>query len=100
MISYKIVSKNTSAPAPSKVLNPKDPDYKVNILQRAVNKCIFKEGDRFKQRGTPNYGTIKEVIYYVDEVVWKNNQPYFLKVELDSGTTFLTHPSQLKKKLK
>lgn len=99
MISYRIVSKSGGRVTPlNKPVSPKDPEFKELVFRRAMRGCTFKEGDTVKIKGTPKRGTLIQIIYDINDILWVRNRPYFLEVEIPGDEeNMLYHPSQLKR---
>ncbi len=97
MITYEIISKNTSTLPRRNQKKPGQTGYEEEMFQRALLACKLKEGDYVQVKGTPRRGFVQEIATKFEDVQWDRKRPMFLKV-LSDGKLFAAHPSQLKRR--
>lgn len=98
MIAYDIIVKHDKdQKLELKIVKPGDSDFKQTIFDRNLKRVRLAEGDRVKQRGTSNRGTVSAVVRDIEHINWANNCPMFVRVDFDDGTVMMCNPSQLKR---
>lgn len=85
MLTYKI--RNLKAIRET-LIDDKDKSFmsKQNILERHIQKCYMKEGDRIrlkKPKRNPLFGTIIEAATDPSKIKWRADIPLFITVELE-----------------
>ena len=100
MISYQILSKHlpqrTSAPQLGRqLLNPADPEYKLNLFNRYKSTLQFKKGMRVRLHGSKQCGKVEHILYDMEDVIWVQGNPHFIEVRWDNGEFFSYTPRQL-----
>ena len=105
MITYKIISKQSSKSTPPEIgkrehLHPSQPDFKEKTYRRAyqLNVRLFPKGQRVKVRGSSRRGIVVRLYDDINEVIWEGNRPHYIECQLDDGTILVANPGQLKKK--
>ena len=100
MFSYNIIVKNkrnvTKLPK-EQIVDNSHPQFKANILQRAVNGNTLKKDFRVKICKSHRRGKVLQIHYKVEDINWVNNRPMFIEVMFDDGVVQMCHPGQLKR---
>jgi hypothetical protein len=102
MITYKIISNVSDKQLKECLRDPKHPNYKKAVYERAITHNTLRVGNKIKFHGKTKYrGVISRIIKDFDEIEWYNNQPLFIEMEyLDDNNEkryVYVHPSHVRK---
>jgi len=82
--------------AETSTLDPTKEEDREAFFLRALKRCIFSAGNAVRIPGTQRKGRVTAIIRDFKDVVWKDNNAFFVEVEWrDNGEKTVCTPSQL-----
>lgn len=97
MITFRLVYKQPQH-AHRHHIDVNQHDFKFQVLERALSKCQFKEGQRVSIRGGNMKAQVVEIQRDINKIIWSRNRPMFIYLLPDDGTDcVMANPAQLKR---
>ena len=101
MLTYKITSHEplpTGRKKGRKSLRQNDPQLKEKLFEAILQRNRLKVGDRVRVVNSSRRGTVVEIIYDINKVVWQGGNPQNIIVDFDDGKTEIGCIYQLTRK--